>query len=329
MVRLYAVRRLDRSQAGPALCSSALAAMHLDVSPATLDELRIYGPIVVGAVTATLIGLLLGRPMNFLLGWSFRAFNRGFDLSTNAYTRAVGGLLRVSAQCSWCTAGLLALTWWGFMETPTGFIPAQDKGYLLVNVQLPDAASVSRTQEVVRRIEQIAMETPGINHTVAIAGQSILLNANASNFGALYLMLDPFRRTDEGGPFGRCDCRRITGTIAAGSAQGDREHLRRPAGGRPGHRGRFQDRDPGHQRLLRRRSKKTPRRSLPPGEHDAEPAGLFTQLPGRHALAGTGHRPHPGQGPRRLHRRHSHDPGVDARAATISTTSIVSAARGR
>src|SRR5262249_38613295 len=76
--------------------------------------------------------------------------------------------------------------------TPTGFIPAQDKGYLLVNVQLPDASSVVRTENVVQRIEGIARQTPGVRHTVAISGQSILLNANAPNFGALYLMLDDF-----------------------------------------------------------------------------------------------------------------------------------------
>jgi multidrug efflux pump len=87
---------------------------------------------------------------------------------------------------------LLVLTYLGFTHTPTGFIPQQDKGYLLVNVQLPDAASVKRTQEVVERIERIALDTPGVKHTVAIAGQSILLNVNASNFGALYLMLDDF-----------------------------------------------------------------------------------------------------------------------------------------
>jgi multidrug efflux pump len=84
------------------------------------------------------------------------------------------------------------MTWWGFTHTPAGFIPAQDKGYLLVNVQLPDASAVGRTEEVVQRIEQIARETPGVGNTVAISGQSILLNANAPNFGALYLMLTDF-----------------------------------------------------------------------------------------------------------------------------------------
>jgi len=64
---------------------------------------------------------------------------------------------------------------------------------LLVNVQLPDSASVGRTEQVMERIERIAGKSPGVSHTVAIAGQSILLNANAPNFGAMYVMLNDFR----------------------------------------------------------------------------------------------------------------------------------------
>jgi multidrug efflux pump len=106
----------------------------------------------------------------------------------------VAKLLRVSAVVLIVYAGLLGLTWWSFMATPNGFIPAQDKGYLLVNVQLADAAAVGRTQDAVRQIEEIARQTKGVKHTVAISGQSILLNANAPNFGAIYLMLDDFDR---------------------------------------------------------------------------------------------------------------------------------------
>ena len=77
---------------------------------------------------------------------------------------------------------------------PTGFIPQQDKGYLLVNVQLPDGAAVGRTRQVMHRIEGMAREIPGVSHTVAIAGQSLLLRANAPNFGSMYVMLDEFHK---------------------------------------------------------------------------------------------------------------------------------------
>jgi multidrug efflux pump subunit AcrB len=169
-----------------------LAALALPLPPSLLEIVRVWGPIVAGALVATAVGLTLGQPLNFLLGAAFRLFNNAFDFSTNAYTRSVGGLLRVSLLVLLMYCGLLGLTWWGFTHTPTGFIPQQDKGYLLVNVQLPDAAAVKRTKEVVDRLEAIALETKGVKHAVAISGQSILLGANASNFGALYLMLDDF-----------------------------------------------------------------------------------------------------------------------------------------
>jgi multidrug efflux pump len=174
--------------------AGALAYLQADLyfRPDQLDLLRIGGPIVLGALGGLAIALILGRPVNLLLGWSFHGFNQAFDWSTGAYTRAVSGLLTVSAVVVVIYAGLLGLTWVGFTTTPTGFIPQQDKGYLLVNVQMPDAASVTRTRDVVQRIEEIALNTPGVKHTVAMSGQSILLGANASNFGALYLMLDDF-----------------------------------------------------------------------------------------------------------------------------------------
>lgn len=139
------------------------------------------------------IGWLFSVPLNAVLGWSFGLFNAGFNAVTNGYTRVVGGLLRVSVVVILAYGGLLYLTYWGFTSTPTGFIPAQDKGYLLVNVQLPDSTSVQKTQTVMRRVEEIAMKIAGVKHTVALAGQSLLLSANAPNFGSMYVMLDEFQ----------------------------------------------------------------------------------------------------------------------------------------
>ena len=95
--------------------------------------------------------------------------------------------------------GLLLLTYWGFMHTPKGFIPTQDMGYLLVNVQLPDAASAERTREVTDRVQKICLSTPGVKHTVAVAGQSFVLSANASNFGSMFVILDDFAKREEPG----------------------------------------------------------------------------------------------------------------------------------
>ncbi len=86
-----------------------------------------------------------------------------------------------------------------FTGTPRGFIPSQDMGYLLINIQLPDSASLERTQAVIDRINDIGHETPGVNATVGIAGQSLLLNAFGSNFGTMFMTLDSFdkRQTDD------------------------------------------------------------------------------------------------------------------------------------
>ena len=102
---------------------------------------------------------------------------------------------------------------------PTGFIPQQDKGYLLLNVQLPDSASVERTQQVMARIEKLARDTPGVAHTVGISGQSLILNANAPNLGSMYVMLKEF------------DERRGAGLTADAIAAALRERCRREVRG--------------------------------------------------------------------------------------------------
>ena len=126
------------------------------------------------------------------LGWFFRLFNWTFAAGTALYTGTVAGLLRVSVLVLLVYGGLLWLTYVELVRVPKGFIPQQDKGYLLLNVQLPDSASVERTQRSMARIESIAHETPGVAHTVGISGQSLILNANAPNLGSLYVMLKEF-----------------------------------------------------------------------------------------------------------------------------------------
>jgi multidrug efflux pump subunit AcrB len=152
------------------------------------ETLAAVAAMAIGA----LAGWILSRPVNRILGTSFRLFNAGFNRATNLYTRSVGMLLRVSLLVLVVYGGLLYLTYERFTSAPVGFIPAQDKGYLLVNAELPDARSVQHTQRVMEQIEQKARSMPGVRHTVAIAGQSLLLAANAPNYGSMYVMLDDF-----------------------------------------------------------------------------------------------------------------------------------------
>ncbi len=147
-----------------------------------------WGTAVVGLGA----GWLISRTVNRLLALFFRVFNRGFGIVTSGYVGSVRLLLRVSLAVLLVYGGLLYGTYDLFSRTPTGFIPAQDKGYLLVDVRLPDSASLDRTTQVMQKIEEIAGHAPGVEHTVGIAGQSILLSANAANFGTMYVMLKDF-----------------------------------------------------------------------------------------------------------------------------------------
>jgi multidrug efflux pump len=142
------------------------------------------------------LGLAVGwggsRVVNRGLGDFFRLFNRGFHWLSDQYVFSIGKLLRWSAVVLIGYVGLLYATIEVFEHTPTGFIPAQDKGYLLIDVRLPDGASLQRTAEAVKQIEELVGKTSGVRHTLAIAGQSILNSAKAPNFGTLYAMLDEF-----------------------------------------------------------------------------------------------------------------------------------------
>jgi multidrug efflux pump subunit AcrB len=145
-----------------------------------------------GMLVGLVVGWFLIRPVNAVLGMFFRAFNRGFDQATAIYGGLVGNVLRISGIVVLIYGGLLVLTFWQFTTAPTGFIPQQDKGYLILVVQLPDAASIARTEAVMARVEKLARDTPGVKHTLGISGTSLILNANASNLGSMYVILDAF-----------------------------------------------------------------------------------------------------------------------------------------
>ena len=130
--------------------------------------------------------------LNLALGWFFWLFNRGFDKGTSAYVWVVSKSLRLSALVLVLYVGLLGLTYWSFQAAPTGFVPDQDKGRFLVNVQLPDAASLDRTQEVVDRMEQIVLKTRGVKTTMSYSGRSLLGGGSGPNFGSMYVILDDF-----------------------------------------------------------------------------------------------------------------------------------------
>jgi multidrug efflux pump len=145
-----------------------------------------------GVPLGAAVGYFFIRPVNWALGHFFHGFNWVFDRTTQAYGKIVGWCLRLSVIVLLVYVGLIGLTGFGFTRVPTGFVPSQDKGYLVANIQLPDSASLERTLEVTGAVEKIALETPGVAHTVAIPGTSFVLNANASNYGNIFIILKPF-----------------------------------------------------------------------------------------------------------------------------------------
>ena len=139
------------------------------------------------------------RILELALGWLFRSFNIAFRWSTRTYTQFVGKMLRLPALVLLVYGGMVLLTWWGFYQLPTGFIPTQDKGYLVASIQLPDSASALRTRAAIEKIEKIAMETPGVKNVNSVAGNSFMLSAYGSNFGSMFIILKGFDERREPG----------------------------------------------------------------------------------------------------------------------------------
>ncbi|OCW25452.1 hydrophobe/amphiphile efflux-1 family RND transporter [Pseudomonas aylmerensis] len=125
-------------------------------------------------------------------GWLFKPFNRFFDKASHGYVGTVRRVIRGSGIALFLYAGLMVLTWLGFAHTPTGFVPAQDKQYLVAFAQLPDAASLDRTEDVIKRMSDIAMKQPGVESAIAFPGLSINGFTNSPNNGIVFVTLKPF-----------------------------------------------------------------------------------------------------------------------------------------
>lgn len=134
----------------------------------------------------------LQRGIDFAFGWLLRPFNRMFNRGAHAYVGVTGRVLRRSGIAVAIYAGLIALTWVGFTTVPAGFIPQQDKQYLVAFAQLPEAATLDRTSEVIERMGDIALEQPGVEHAVAFPGLSINGFVNAPNAGIVFVPLADF-----------------------------------------------------------------------------------------------------------------------------------------
>jgi multidrug efflux pump len=136
----------------------------------------------------------LTRIINALFGWVFRPFNRFFRRASNRYGRDVATLIRRRLITLAVYGALIALSVVMFLKVPTGFVPTQDKQYLVGFAQLPDASSLDRTEAIVRRMGDIGLATPGVRNAVQFPGLSINGFVNSPNAGIIFFGLDDFEK---------------------------------------------------------------------------------------------------------------------------------------
>jgi multidrug efflux pump len=136
----------------------------------------------------------LTRVMDRVLGGFFKRFNRGFTRASNAYSRTVVQTVRRSGIALVVYGGLIALTYFGFNAVPSGFVPDEDKQYVVAIAQLPPAATVERSEEVNREMGEIGLKTPGVSGAVQFTGMSVNGLVPSSSSSLCFFALDDFEK---------------------------------------------------------------------------------------------------------------------------------------
>ena len=130
----------------------------------------------------------------------YRGFNSVYDVAERWYAHLISRMVHVSYITVTVALVLIGIAIWGLTRVPTGFLPTEDQGYVLIGAQLPDAASLQRTDEVMKEISDIASKTPGVQDVLAISGISVLdNNATLPNAGVAYVMLKGWDERDKKG----------------------------------------------------------------------------------------------------------------------------------
>ena len=265
----------------------------------------------------------IGRVMHYSVDWLFRGFNRVFEGGRASYVRVLGRVLRHCGVTLVVYAGLLALTWFGFHKVPTGFIPSQDKGNIFCYLQLPDGASLQRTEVVSQRVVQLLTNTPGIAAVSEFAGLSLVALGNSANASSMFIRLSPFEERVKEGLTGEVIMANVQEADRRGQHPGGlRGGVRHAAGGRAGHAGRVQAAGRG------------PRQPRLPGPAGGDLAiGRRRPGPDQRDLPGALHLPRqraagvPGRGPRqgRIHARAARRAfGTRSRSISARSTSMTS-----
>ena len=133
------------------------------------------------------------RPVRAEKNFIYRGFNALYAGLERAYTRLIARMVKRSTAMTLLALGLAAIGIWGLARLPTSFIPIEDQGYALVNLKLPDGASLERTRQAMAQVEAAVMNAPGVDHAISIGGISVLDNsATLANAGVTYAMFKPW-----------------------------------------------------------------------------------------------------------------------------------------
>jgi hydrophobic/amphiphilic exporter-1 (mainly G- bacteria), HAE1 family len=157
----------------------------------TIAIATIFSSINALTLSPALAALLL-RPPKEKKNAFFRGFDALFQKTENGYLAVAKTLTRRTAIVMLLYLVLLGVTGWRFALLPTGFLPTEDQGYLIANVQLPDAASQERTDAVLKRIDGILEKTAGVQDWVSLGGFSVIDGTNASNAGTIFITMTPW-----------------------------------------------------------------------------------------------------------------------------------------
>ena len=162
----------------------------------TIAVATVFSTINALTLSPALSALLL-RPQKAKKNIFFRGFDAAFAKLGSGYAAVSMALLRRSALVMLLFVALLGLTGWQFGRVPTGFLPEEDQGYVIASIQLPDGASLGRTERVLEQIDDILKATPGVRDWVSLGGFSVIDGTNASNGATVWIMMEPWEeRTD-------------------------------------------------------------------------------------------------------------------------------------
>ncbi len=158
----------------------------------TISAATVFSSLNALTLSPALCALVL-RPSQVSHNRFFRLFNSAFDHTRSLYARMLSWLIRRAALTLVCFVILAGAAFWGFGRLPTGFVPAEDQGYAFVSIQLPDAASVERTAEVVEEINRRFAKMEGVRDWVSLIGFSLIDMAPSSNMATVWVVFDPWQ----------------------------------------------------------------------------------------------------------------------------------------